>query len=96
MPEGGSVDDHVVGGDTDEKSVDKFRHLNRQQRQFVAVVIDGFVVVEKRLNDQRNIGGFKNIRDSQIDGGVDESCSGAVFGVQEDDQQRCVLLFDGG
>ncbi|KAJ9560748.1 hypothetical protein OSB04_005908 [Centaurea solstitialis] len=88
MAVGGSVRDHMVDGNTNKDSVDELRCLTRQQRELVAVVSDGLVVVEKRLNDQRYIRRSKNVRHPQIDGCLDESCTGAFLVIQEDDQRR--------
>ncbi|KAJ9560751.1 hypothetical protein OSB04_005911 [Centaurea solstitialis] len=93
MPVGGSVRDHMVDGNTNKGSIDELRCLTRQQRELVAVVSDGLVVVKTRLNDQRYIRRSKNVRHPQIDGCMDESCTGAFLVIQEDDQRRNHVVF---
>ncbi|KAJ0950974.1 hypothetical protein HanPSC8_Chr02g0054591 [Helianthus annuus] len=62
MPKRRSINHHMVCRASNKYSIDKLGHLNRQQRQFVSVVTDSFMMIKKRMNNRRDILWCKDVK----------------------------------
>lgn len=63
----------------------------------MAIVVDSFVVVKERVDHWRHVNRGENIRNCDVEGGVDELGSGTVnaVDVNGDGRLKMMVVFDG-
>ncbi|KAJ0939074.1 hypothetical protein HanRHA438_Chr02g0056981 [Helianthus annuus] len=61
MPKRSSINHHMINRTPDKDSINKLGHLNGQQRLFMPIVINSFMMIKKRLHNQRDIVRCKDI-----------------------------------